>query len=117
MVGKMRLGIAPAVCFGVLLAQTVLLAQDSPKYTGPGSCASPSCHGGVQARADTSVQQNEYSTWVVKDKHAHAFAVLTNPMALRMAKILRIDNADTASKCLACHALSVPEAERARTFD
>jgi hypothetical protein len=34
-----------------------------------------------------------------------------------MARILKIDKADTAPKCLACHALSVPEADRARTFD
>jgi hypothetical protein len=76
----------------------------------------------VQVRTDNSVQQNEYSTWVVKDKHAHAFAALTNPVATRMARILGPDKlgsvkADTAPKCLACHALSVPEAERARTFD
>jgi hypothetical protein len=121
MVGKMC-GVSLVLWSGMLLAPTLLLAQDPPKYTGPGSCASPSCHGGVQVRTDTSVQQNEYSTWVVKDKHAHAFAVLTNPVATRMAKILGPDklgsaNADAAPKCLACHALSVPESERARTFD
>ena len=114
----MRLGVSLVLWSGALLAQTA----ETPKYTGPGSCASPSCHGGVQVRTTTSVQQNEYSTWVVKDKHAHAFAVLANPVATRMAKILGPDKlgsvkADTAPKCLACHALSVPEADRARTFD
>ena len=109
----MRLAVWLMVGSALLLAQNV----EPPKYTGPGSCASPSCHGGVQVRTTTSVQQNEYSTWVVKDKHAHAFAVLSNPVATRMAKILGIDKADTAPKCLACHALSVPEADRARTFD
>lgn len=109
----MRLVVCLALFSGMLFGQTA----DPPKYTGPGSCASPSCHGGVQVRTTTSVQQNEYSTWVVKDKHAHAFAVLTNPVATRMAKILAIEKADTAPKCLACHALSVPEADRARTFD
>jgi hypothetical protein len=110
---KMRLAGCLLLGSGMLLAQT----PEAPKYTGPGSCASPSCHGGVQVRTETSVQQNEYSTWVVQDKHAHAFAVLTNPVATRMAHILKIDKADAAPKCLACHALSVPEAERARTFD
>lgn len=110
---KMRVTGWFVLCSGALLAQTA----EPPKYTGPGSCASPSCHGGVQVRTETSVQQNEYSTWVVRDKHAHAFAVLTNPVAVRMARILKIDKADAAPKCLACHALSVPEAERARTFD
>jgi len=114
----MRLAVWLMLGSGLLPAQNV----EPPKYTGPGSCASPSCHGGVQVRTTTSVQQNEYSTWVVKDKHAHAFAVLTNPVATRMAKILGPEKlgsvkADTAPKCLACHALSVPEADRARTFD
>ena len=94
------------------------LAADPPKYTGPGSCASPSCHGGVAPRSDNSVWQNEYSTWVVKDKHAQAYTVLSNPVATRMAKILELpSSADTAPKCLACHALDVPPADRARTFD
>ena len=93
------------------------MAAEPPKYTGPGSCSSPSCHGGVQPRADTSVQQNEYSTWVVKDKHAQAFAALSMPVAVRMAKILGLERAYDAPKCLACHALDVPADQRARTFD
>jgi hypothetical protein len=46
-----------------------LRAADGPaQYTGPGSCRSSSCHGGVQPRNETSVP-NEYSTWAVQDKH------------------------------------------------
>src|SRR5271155_4254127 len=102
----------------LLLSSVMVSAQPGPpKYTGPGSCASPSCHGAVQARTDTAVQQNEYSTWVVKDKHSGAAAVLPNRGATRRAKILGLNRADPAPRCLACHALDVPEAERARTFD
>jgi hypothetical protein len=93
------------------------LEKETPKYTGPGSCASPSCHGSVSSKSDTSVWQNEYSTWVVKDKHAQAYSVLSNPVAVRMAKILGLQSADTAPKCMACHALDVPADQRARTFD
>jgi hypothetical protein len=100
-----------------IAALATCFAADPPKYTGPGSCASPSCHGGVAPRADNSVWQNEYSTWVVKDKHAQAFTALSMPVAVRMAKILNLPNASSAPKCLACHSLDVPEAERARTFD
>jgi hypothetical protein len=100
-----------------LACGAVAMAADPPKYTGPGSCSSPSCHGGVQARSDTDVWQNEYSTWVVKDKHAQAYAVLSSPVAVRMAKILELPSPITAPKCLACHALDVPIADRARTFD
>jgi hypothetical protein len=105
---------------GALLLGRCLMAADSAepsKYTGPGSCSSPSCHGGVQARDQTTVLQNEYSTWVVRDKHSHAFTNLTNPIGTRIAKIMGLPSPDTAPRCLACHALDVPADQRARTFD
>ena len=48
-------------------------AQQTPKYLGPGSCSANACHGGVAPRAVTKVLQNEYSTWVTKDRHARAY--------------------------------------------
>jgi hypothetical protein len=109
-----------AIILGALLAGVNLGAAESgqpSKYNGPGSCSSPSCHGGVQARDQTTVLQNEYSTWVVRDKHAHAYVNLTNPVGVRIAKIMGLPSPDTAPRCLACHALDVPADERARTFD
>jgi cytochrome c554/c'-like protein len=88
-----------------------------PQYTGPGSCASATCHGSVTPRSDNRVLQNEYSTWIVKDKHSKAYVSLTGATGERMAAILGLGKAETAPKCLACHALDVPAAERARTFD
>ena len=41
---------------------------------------------------------------------------LTNPVSLRMARILGLPRPDTAPKCLACHAVDVPESQRAKTF-
>lgn len=114
----MRFGLTYAVSFAS--ACGLIFAAEAPepsKYTGPGSCSSPSCHGGVQAREVTSVLQNEYSTWVVRDKHAHAFINLTNPVGTRIAKIMGLGKPDTAPRCLACHALDVPVDMRARTFD
>ncbi len=109
---------------GALLASGCLVAADGgepSKYTGPGSCSSPSCHGGVQprnqTRDQTTVPQNEYSVWVVRDKHAHAFENLSNPIGTRIAKIMGLPSPDTAPRCLACHALDVPADQRARTFD
>jgi hypothetical protein len=117
----MRIGAASLVAFEVLVFGVRLAtgadAPEPSKYTGPGSCSSPSCHGSVQAREETSVYQNEYSTWVVRDKHAHAFVNLTNPVGTRMAKIMGIEKPDTAARCLACHSLNVPLDMRARTFD
>lgn len=87
------------------------------KYTGPGSCSSPSCHGGVQPRQQSSVLQNEYSTWVVKDKHTKAFAVLTNPIGKRMGQLLGLAHPETEEKCLVCHSLNIAADMRTRSFD
>ncbi len=112
------------LCFGIITGALFACASvraaepsEPSKYTGPGSCSSPSCHGGVQERDQTSVLQNEYSTWVVRDKHAQAFANLTNPVGVRIARIMGLPSPDTAPRCLACHALDVPVDQRARTFD
>jgi hypothetical protein len=92
-------------------------AGESSRYTGPGSCASSTCHGSVTPRSDNRVLQNEYSIWIVKDKHSKAYASLQGNIGERMATILGIGKAESAPKCLACHALDVPAGERTRTFD
>ena len=86
------------------------------KYTGPGSCSSTSCHGGVQPRSETTVLQNEYSTWAVRDKHTHAYIVLSNDVGKRMGRILNIEP-EKNKKCTDCHALEVPLEQKAKTFD
>jgi hypothetical protein len=90
---------------------------DGSKYTGPGSCSSTSCHGSVKPRADSRIFQNEYSIWVVKDKHAKAYDALTGPVGQRMGRILGLGKSESAPKCLACHALEVPPDSRAKTFE
>jgi Cytochrome c554 and c-prime len=92
------------------------------QYTGPGSCSSSSCHGSVFPRTENRVLQNEYSTWVLKDKHSKAYSVLAGEVGKNMARILQVRDPQMrdpqkAVKCLACHALPVPENERGRTFD
>jgi hypothetical protein len=99
-------------------AQTRTAAYDGAgKYTGPGSCASTSCHGSITPRTENDVLQNEYSTWIVKDKHAQSYKALTGNIGERMAGILGLGKAETAPRCLACHTLNPPPAERSRTFD
>jgi Cytochrome c554 and c-prime len=91
--------------------------RTSFKYIGAGSCSATACHGGVQPKTITSVQQNEYSIWVVQDSHAKAYRSLQNPVSLRMGKILGIGKPESAPKCLACHALAIPAAQKGRDFD
>jgi len=62
-------------------------------YHGPGSCAASSCHGNIQPQHQTRVLQNEFSTWIGQDKHANAYAVLSNPVSVRMGRILKTVNA------------------------
>jgi hypothetical protein len=90
--------------------------RNPSKYIGPGSCSSSACHGGVAPAKNSRILQNEFSTWVVQDKHAQAYDVLQNPVARRMGTILGIGNPANEPKCLACHALAAPELERGREF-
>ncbi|MBV9074841.1 MAG: hypothetical protein JOZ10_14525 [Acidobacteria bacterium] len=92
------------------------------RYEGAGSCSATACHGSVRALTQTKVLQNEYSTWVLQDKHARAWNVLNNQVSQRIAKILgpaSLGAADAAHapKCLACHALYAPQDQKARDFD
>jgi cytochrome c554/c'-like protein len=103
-------------CALILLSGGLRAADGPAQYTGPGSCSSSSCHGGVQPRNETSVLQNEYSTWAVQDKHTHALAVLGNDVAQRMGRILKLQP-EKEPRCLACHSLDIDPSLKAATFD
>jgi len=118
----MRTGLLLLVGSVLTFAQT---PTEPPKFNGPGSCASPACHGGVGEISPTVaaqqnlyyVQQNEYSIWVVKDKHARAFSVLSNDVAKRIYSLMTLTKGpEQEPRCLGCHALKVTDAEKARTF-
>ena len=81
----------------------VLSADNTPsKYIGPGSCAATSCHGSVRPIAGSRILQDEYSTWIIKDKHSRAYQALTGDIGERMARILKLGaKAEEAPKCLA----------------
>jgi hypothetical protein len=88
------------------------------KYIGPGSCAATSCHGSVKPVAGSRIYQNEYSTWILQDKHSRAYQALTGPVGERMALILKLNNkAEDAPKCLVCHALYTTSEQRGRPFE
>ena len=96
-------------------------ATDTPepiKYIGPGSCAATSCHGSVKPVAASRILQNEYSTWILQDKHSRAYQALTGDLGQRMVRILKLGaKAEESQKCLACHALSVTSGQRGRPFE
>jgi len=99
------------------VAQANAKATGVSKYVGPGSCAASACHGGVQPSSVTSVLQNEYSTWVVRDAHFKAYRNLGTPISQHIGRLLGIDNPAASPKCLACHSLVVSSQDKARDFD
>ncbi len=111
--------IVAALCFCLLPAKSASTDTLEPiKYIGPGSCAATSCHGSVKPVAGSRVYQNEYSTWILQDKHSRAFTALTGDVGERMVRILKLDSkAEEAPKCLACHALYTAPEQRGRPFE
>ena len=107
------------VC-SMLLPPCLLLGQEKEpvKYIGPGSCAATSCHGSVKPIAGSRILQNEYSTWILQDRHSRAYQALTGDVGERMARILKLGaKAEDASKCLACHTLYATPEQRGRAFE
>jgi hypothetical protein len=107
------------VCASFMAFPVLLSAQNEPvKYIGPGSCAATSCHGSVKPVVGSRILQNEYSTWIVRDKHSRAYQALTGDVGERMARILKLGvKAEESPKCLACHALNPPPEQRGRVFE
>jgi hypothetical protein len=111
--------IARVLC--LFLSATLILgaAENEPiKYIGPGSCAATSCHGSIKPVGGSRILQNEYSTWILKDKHRQAYQALTGEVGERIARILKLGaKAEEAPKCLACHALYITPEQRGRPFE
>jgi hypothetical protein len=108
----------PAETTAVPVAKPADSNGEPVKYIGPGSCAATSCHGSVKPVAGSRILQNEYSTWIVKDKHSHAYQALTGEIGERIARILKLNaKAEESPKCLACHALYTTPEQRGRPFE
>jgi hypothetical protein len=113
--------ILPLAALCIFSLPSHLAAADTPepiKYIGPGSCAATSCHGSVKPVAGGRILQNEYSTWILQDKHSRAYQALTGEVGQRMARILKLGaKAEESQKCLECHALYTTPEQRGRNFE
>src|SRR5213082_1110516 len=75
------------LCAWFMTLTASLSAQNEPsKYIGPGSCAATSCHGSVKPIPDSRILQNEYSTWIIRDKHSRSYQALLGDVGERMAR-------------------------------
>ena len=72
-----RLLSALMLCGSLVAAQT-LPDQSRDQTLGVVTCASSLCHGSIAGWDGSPVLQNEYVVWSRLDKHARAYALLTN---------------------------------------
>src|SRR3954447_12535550 len=61
-------------------------AAPSFDWRGVGSCASSACHGGV---GPLGSKGSEYTTWITRDPHARAYAVLEEARSRRIVESFR----------------------------
>jgi hypothetical protein len=73
----------------------------SEELAGVASCSGRGCHGSLRPN-QAGVQQNEFSTWIIHDRHAHAYDVLLGPRGQQIGKNLGVA-AEKDPRCLACH--------------
>jgi len=87
-------------------------AEPTPagRYVGVATCASATCHGSTVPLDATPVLQNEYYTWLQKDRHAGAYELLFDERSRVIARNLGLAAAHRARRCLDCHALTPPRA-------
>src|SRR5258708_33428860 len=107
------------LCVSLMTLPALLSAQNEPsKYIGPGSCAATSCHGSVKPIGGSRVLQDEYSTWIIKDKHSRAYQALTGEIGERGARSLKTGaKAAEAPEGPACDALTPALRERGRACE
>jgi hypothetical protein len=120
MVERIGRGLAALMLAGLLatpaMAQEATPQQAADVHLGVASCAGSTCHGAVEPWRDSTVLQNEYTTWQSKDSHAKAYQTLLSAESKRIAKNLGLPNAHEAKVCLDCHADNVPVAQRGPQF-
>ncbi len=85
------------------LPASVPATADQPRAMGTSSCSGRACHGSLEPMGNELVRRNEYTKWLLHDKHAQAYLVLWGERSQTIAKNLGLKAAHTAEQCLACH--------------
>src|ERR1043166_4850422 len=88
---------ALALAPGTPAAEVEIARAKAGEFVGVAGCKSSSCHGGAGEKHD------QYLTWVQKDFHARAYAILTNARSARIAETLGVSTAQESNRCTVCH--------------
>lgn len=112
-----RLGWMLGLLFaGSAVADSAVSLINQHKHLGAASCASSVCHGATEPLPGSNVMQNEFSIWQESDPHTRAYAILSQPESIRIARNLGIGDPAKADMCLDCHGSNVPVAQRGEKF-
>jgi hypothetical protein len=113
---QLRMRVVLALCLGAAVARAEGPSPPEAVHLGVSSCASAPCHGAA-APEGKHVLQNEYVTWMKRDKHAKAYQTLRSERSQKIARNLALGMpAWEAPLCLDCHADNVPVALRGASF-
>ena len=78
------------------------------RYVGVATCVNSGCHGSTEPLKETRVLQNEYYTWLNRDRHAQAYNILFNERSARIVRNMRLRKPANEEKvCLDCHTTNV----------
>jgi hypothetical protein len=85
--------------------------ESDSQFVGSIGCKSSSCHGGAGEK------RSQYITWLQRDFHTHAYAILLDARSARIAEALNIPEAQSSARCTVCHSpfQSVPQTRLATT--
>jgi len=99
---------SPATPAAAAVPQPIQPPSVPGSYAGVASCANSGCHGATQPLNAARVLQNEYYTWLNKDRHAAADNVLFSDRSARIARNMHLQKkAYQEAACLGCHSTNV----------
>jgi len=80
-------------------------------YAGVASCVSSGCHGSTRPLKESRILQNEYYTWLNRDRHPRSYNILFNDRSARIVRNMRLKKkAYEETMCLDCHSMNVARA-------
>lgn len=87
------------------------------KYVGNASCAGAECHTADKPKVQSGqLIGDEATIWAEKDPHALAFETLSSDASKTIAEGLKIGAAGQSERCLICHSINAPPAQRGEKF-
>ena len=91
------IALALALALASLATEVEVAPIRGGQFVGAAGCKSSSCHGGAGDK------RSQYLTWVQKDFHARAYAILTDARSARIVETLAIPAARESNRCTVCH--------------